>query len=110
MDVIFYPLLKISLLLIEIYKWALIVYVVIHLLVVFNLLTKGNQFVDNIYKFLHKIIDPVAARIRKVVPVVGGLDLSILVLFLIIYFVQELLTRLLMKYFMQDMLFKALSL
>ncbi|HCI48331.1 MAG: hypothetical protein A2977_02095 [Alphaproteobacteria bacterium RIFCSPLOWO2_01_FULL_45_8] len=110
MDVVFYPLLKIFLLLIEIYKWALIIYVVVHLLMVFNLLTKGNQFIDTSYKFLHKIIDPVADRIRKIVPVVGGLDLSILVLFLLIYFLQELLSRLLMKYFMQDMLFRALSL
>lgn len=110
MDIILYPLLKIFLLLVEIYKWALIVYVIMHLLMVFNLLTKGNQFIDTIYGFLHKIVDPVANRIRKVVPVVGGLDLSILVLFLIIYFIQEFLTRLLIKYFMQDMLFKALSL
>lgn len=110
MDVIFYPLLKIFLLLIEIYKWGLIVYVGLHLLMVFNFLTKGNHFVDTTYKFLNKIIDPVSQRIRKVIPVVGGLDLSILVLFLVIYFLQELLTRLLMKYFMQDMLFKALSL
>ena len=110
MDVILYPLLKIFLLLIEIYKWALVFYVIVHLLMVFTLLTKGNQFIDTIYTFLHKIINPVAERVRKVVPVVGGLDLSILVLFLVIYFIQELLTRLLMKYFMQDMLFKALAL
>ncbi|MFN7662320.1 MAG: YggT family protein [Alphaproteobacteria bacterium] len=110
MDIILYPLLKIFLLLIELYKWALIVYVVVHLLMVFNLLAKGNQFIDTVYGFLHKIIHPVAQKIRKVVPVVGGLDLSILVLFLIIYFLQEFLSRLLIKYFMQDVLFRALSL
>jgi YggT family protein len=108
MDVILYPLLKILLLLIEVYRWALVVYVIIHLLVTFNLLNKGNQFIDSVYSFLHKIIDPAASRIRKVIPVIGGMDFSILGLFLLIYFVQEMLTRILVKYFMQDVMIKTL--
>jgi YggT family protein len=109
MDVIIYPLLKILLLLIEVYRWALIVYVVVHFLMVFNLINQKNQFIDSVYGFLHRIIDPLAEKIRKYIPVVGGIDFSILGLFLIIYFVQEMVSRILVKYFMQDMMFKALG-
>ena len=108
MDVILYPLLKILLLLIEVYRWALIVYVVIHLLMVFNLLNKGNQFIDSAYAFLNKIIEPAASRIRKIIPSISGVDFSILGLFLLIYFLQEMLSRILVKYFMQDVMFKTL--
>lgn len=109
MDVIIYPLLKILLLLIEVYRWALIVYVVIHFLMVFNLINQKNQLIDSVYDFLHRIIDPLAEKVRKYIPVVGGIDFSILGLFLIIYFIQEMLNRVLVKYFMQDMMFRALG-
>ena len=109
MDVVIYPLLKILLLLIEVYRWALVVYVIIHFLMVFNLINKKNQFIESIYSFLHRIIDPAAEKIRRYIPVVGGIDFSILGLFLIIYFVQEMLNRILVKYFMQDVMFRALG-
>lgn len=109
MDVVIYPLLKILLLLIEVYRWALVVYVIIHFLMVFNLINKKNQFIESIYSFLHRIIDPAAEKIRRFIPVVSGIDFSILGLFLIIYFVQEMLNRILVKYFMQDVMFRALG-
>ena len=109
MDVIIYPLLKIILLLIEIYRWGLVVYVIIHFLMVFNIINKKNQFIDSVYGFLHRIIEPLAEKIRSYIPVVGGIDFSILGLFLIIYFIQEMISRILVKYFMQDVMLRALG-
>ena len=44
-----------------------------------------------IVRFLGQITDPLLVRIRRVVPIMGGLDLSPMVLILIIVFLQSFL-------------------
>lgn len=99
MDIILYPLLELLSLIVNLFKWALIIYVILHLLMVFNFLDYRNRFIDSTYTLLNKIIEPFAKRIRKVVPVVGGFDLSILVLFLIVFYIQFLLGYVFNQYF-----------
>lgn len=41
-----------------------------------------------IVRFLYQVTEPVLYRIRKVVPYMGGLDLSPLIVIFIIYFIQ----------------------
>ena len=48
-----------------------------------------NPFV----RFLHSITDPVLARVRRYLPIMGGLDLSPLVVIFAIYFIQLFLVR-----------------
>ncbi|NLX18995.1 MAG: YggT family protein [Desulfobulbus sp.] len=44
-----------------------------------------------IVRFLRQVTDPLLVRIRRVVPVMGGLDLSPMILILIIIFLQSFL-------------------
>ena len=75
----------------ELYKWCLIIYIVISWLISFNVINSYNQFVSVVMGFLSRIIEPAMAPIRRFVPIVGGLDLSPLVLFLAIWLVQSLM-------------------
>ncbi len=44
-----------------------------------------------IVRFLHQVTDPVLMRIRRYVPILGGLDLSPMILILVIVFLQSFL-------------------
>ncbi|MGD9948019.1 MAG: YggT family protein [Desulfobulbus sp.] len=44
-----------------------------------------------IVRFLHQITDPVLMKIRRYIPIMGGLDLSPMILILVIVFLQSFL-------------------
>nr|WP_321465533.1 YggT family protein [uncultured Desulfobulbus sp.] len=44
-----------------------------------------------IVRFLHQVTDPVLMRLRRYIPVMGGLDLSPMILILAIVFLQSFL-------------------
>ena len=48
-----------------------------------------NQTVRSIYNFLFQVIEPVARPIRRIIPPLGNLDLSILVVALAIPFLRD---------------------
>jgi len=75
--------------LLEIYFFALLIYVVMGVLMVANVIDVRNMTVRSIYGFLNSIIEPVARPIRNMLPPTGNLDLSILVIALGIPFVQN---------------------
>lgn len=76
---------------ISIYSFCLIIYVILHYLFLFKILNPHNEFVQRVYQFLVKIIEPALSKIRKYVPIIAGIDLSILVLFLGLYLIRDIL-------------------
>ena len=54
-----------------------------------------------IVRFLHQVTDPVLMRIRRYVPIMGGLDLSPMILILAIVFLQSFLVPTLTQLAMQ---------
>ena len=52
-----------------------------------------NQFVSQVWRILNQLTEPVLAPIRRALPKMQGLDLSPLVLFLIIFFIQQVIGR-----------------
>jgi YggT family protein len=48
-----------------------------------------NQFVGMIADFLYRITEPVLKPIRNMMPNLGGLDISPVILILLIYFIQN---------------------
>jgi len=44
-----------------------------------------------IVRFLHQVTDPVLMKIRRYVPILGGMDLSPMILILVIVFLQSFL-------------------
>ena len=78
----------------DFYIWALIIGAVMSWLVAFNIINTHNRFVQVIGDFLFRITEPLLRPIRKALPMMGGLDLSPLVLIFIIYFLQSFIRHL----------------
>lgn len=75
---------------ISIYIWLLIAMVVLSLLVSFNVVNTGNRIVYTIGDFLHRITEPALRPIRNILPNLGGIDISPMVLILALYFIRDL--------------------
>ena len=71
-----------------IYMWIIIGSAVFSWLIAFNVVNTGNQFVGLIGEFLYKATEPALRPIRNILPDLGGLDISPIILLLIIYFVR----------------------
>ena len=75
----------------NLYTMVVIAQVILSWLVSFNVVNTQNRFVFMIGDFLHRATDPVLKPIRKVMPNLGGLDISPIVLILGPIFAQRLL-------------------
>ncbi|MDR3448164.1 MAG: YggT family protein [Alphaproteobacteria bacterium] len=80
------------------YVWVLIVGAVISWLVAFGVINPYSRIVQTLGDFITRITEPALRPIRRIVPVVGGLDLSPLVLIFIIYFLQLFIANLRLHY------------
>ena len=72
----------------EIYKWIVIAAVIVSWLTAFNVINERNNFVRTVLRILITLTDPVFRQIRRVIPPIGGLDLSPIIVFVIIWFLQ----------------------
>lgn len=79
--------------LLNLYWWAVILAAVLSNLTTFGILDTRNRLVWSICDFLYRITEPALSRIRRVLPSFGSIDLSPIVLLLLIYVAQSLLTR-----------------
>jgi len=75
----------------NLYWWCIIIYVIMSWLVAFNIVNTYNPVVNAVGGFLHKLIEPVMKPIRRILPVMGGLDLAPLVVLLGIFFIRRLM-------------------
>lgn len=69
----------------------LIVHVVLSWLFAFDIVSPRNQFFRSVFEFTTRLTDPMLRPLRRLIPPIAGVDLSILVLLLLIQFVRELL-------------------
>ena len=72
----------------EIYKWIVIAAVIVSWLTAFNVINQHNNFVRSVLRILIALTDPVFRQVRRVIPPVGGLDFSPIVVFVVIWFLQ----------------------
>lgn len=80
-------------LILQIYWWIVLAMIIMSWLISFNVINTRNQFVASVWRVLNQLTEPVLAPIRRIMPKMQGLDLSPLVLFVIIYFVQQIIIR-----------------
>ena len=85
------PFVWLILTLLDIYKYIVLAAVVMSWLVAFGVINVYNPFARSVVKFLDAVTDPVFRQIRKVVPPIGGLDISPLIVYIAILFVEELI-------------------
>lgn len=82
-------LLDVILVILQIYWWVVIAMIIMSWLISFNVINTRNQFVAAVWRILNQLTDPVLRPIRRYMPNMGGLDLSPLVLFLIIFLIER---------------------
>ncbi|NCP19781.1 MAG: YggT family protein [Erythrobacter sp.] len=71
-------------LLANVFVMLIIVQFVIGLLLAFNVVSRGNDFVVAIYRSINSLLDPVLSPIRRVLPQTGAIDFSPLVLIIVL--------------------------
>ena len=71
-----------------IYIIILIASVIASWLITFNILNTRNQFIYTVLGFLYRLTEPVFRQIRRVIPPIGGFDLSPMILIILLYFLR----------------------
>ena len=84
---------------IGLYVWVLIIAAVFSMLTAFNVLDSRNRLVWTVGDFLWRVTEPVLRPIRRLLPDLGGIDISPLVLILICFFIQSVVLTNLAKLF-----------
>jgi YggT family protein len=82
-------LLDVILIALQLYIWLLIAQAVLSWLIAFNVVNTRNQFVSMMWDFLYRITEPALGPIRRLMPNLGGIDISPVILILIIIFIER---------------------
>ena len=77
----------------QIYKYAVIVYVILSMLISFNIINTNNRIISIVMDFLFKLIEPLLRVIRNVIPNLGAIDISPVILIIIIEAFQYIITK-----------------
>ena len=77
--------------LLELYIWCLLIFVVMGWLISFRVVNTHNRFISVVNDFLYRLTEPALRPIRRVLPNLGGIDISPVVLILLIWFARNLL-------------------
>lgn len=84
MNIIIYLLIKA----LDIYLWLILISVIVSWLMVFDVLNARNRWVYKFCELLNRLTNPGMARLRKVIPPMGGIDLTPMVMIFGIYLLQ----------------------
>ena len=87
-------LFQIIMILLNVLWWIIIVQAIMSWLIAFNVINTHNDFVRSIWVALDRLTEPLYRPIRKVMPDLGALDLSPMVVLLIIIILQTVLPTL----------------
>ena len=97
MDVILVPLINLLIIVMNMLTFAIFIMVVLSWLTMFGIINPYNRFVMLVQEFLNKLLEPMLQPIRRILPNMGGLDLSPIILLLSFYFLSDVLARLAYK-------------
>jgi YggT family protein len=86
------PFLWLILTVINIYFWIILAMVVLSWLVAFNVVNRSNPYVRQIGQALERLTEPLLRPIRRVLPDLGGIDISPIVLLIGMQFFGMLVT------------------
>ncbi len=74
-------------------NWALIIWLVLDLLINFDVVNRHNPLIQRVYFALGKLVEPLLRPIRqllaKYLPAMGGVDISPIILILILNFLNN---------------------
>ena len=76
---------------INLYKFLLLIYIIATWLISFNIINTSNRFVYTVMEFLYKLCEPSLRLVKKYVPNFGNIDISPIIVYLLLWFIQSLL-------------------
>ena len=86
-------LFQILMLLLDVAFFIVVAHVIMSWLINFGVLNLRQPIVAQLWDGLNRLLEPVYAPIRRLLPQMGGLDLAPLIVFLIIYALRIVLTN-----------------
>ncbi len=97
MDVVVVPVLGLLINVVGLYTWIVVIGVILSWLVHFRVMNTSNRFVYLAGDFIYRITEPALRPIRNFLPNLGGFDISPVVLILLLWAIQDILGRLILK-------------
>ncbi len=76
---------------ITVYIYLLIGSAILSWMMAFNVINVQNKVVYTVVSFLYRITEPPLRPIRRIVPNLGGIDISPIILILLLYFIRDLI-------------------
>ena len=76
---------------IDIYTWIVIAGAIMSWLVAFGVVNISNKFIRMVVDVLYRLTEPVLRPLRRILPNLGGVDISPVILLLGLFFVRSLL-------------------
>lgn len=83
--------LDVLLLILDLYTYVIIAVAILSWLIAFNVINIHNDLVRAIWNALNALTEPLLRPIRRMLPNLGGLDISPIILLLIIFFIERLI-------------------
>jgi YggT family protein len=84
MPVIALTIIQILQVLLDVVWWIIFVQFVLSLLMTFNVINMSNQFVRSLYSGLERLTEPMYRPLRRILPNMGGIDFSPMVVLITI--------------------------
>lgn len=78
---------------IDIYFWIVIITAVLSWLIAFNVINPRSPVVGGIWDFLVRLTEPALQPIRRILPNLGGIDISPVILLLLLGFLRRLIVE-----------------
>ena len=78
---------------ITLYVWLLIASAVLSWLIAFNVVNTRNPIVAQVADFLDRVTEPALRPIRRILPNLGGIDVSPVVVILLIILIKDIIVR-----------------
>jgi YggT family protein len=84
---------QILMLILQIAQYLIFAHFIMSWLLAFNVLNPRQQFVQQVWGGLSRLLEPLYAPVRRILPPMGGLDLAPLVVLIAIYALQIILAN-----------------
>ena len=81
------PLIEFIVYVIQLYIWVVIASAILSWLIAFNVVNTQNRFVYSVADMLYRVTEPALRPIRSILPNLGGIDISPVILILILMFI-----------------------
>ena len=83
------PLIGFLVLVIDLYIWVVIASAILSWLIAFNVVNTSNRFVYSVAETLYRLTEPALRPIRSIIPNLGGIDISPVMLILFLLFLRD---------------------